>query len=56
MHNTLFIIVGHLDGSAFLSYCVLTALICKTISFCKCDYRYQEILDNQDNLVVNIEI
>jgi len=37
-------------------YCVLTALICEKITFCKCDYRYQDILDNQDNFVVNIEI
>ena len=37
-------------------YCVLTVLICKTITFRKCDYRYQDILDNQDNFVAYIEI
>jgi len=63
MHNTLFIIVTHLDGGAFIrklvvkfSYCVLTALMCGKIPFCKCDYRYWDILDDQDNFVVNIEI
>jgi len=38
------------------SYCALTALICEKITFCKCDYRYQDILDNRGNFVVNIEI
>jgi len=38
------------------SYCVLTALICEKITFCKCNYRYRDILDNQGNFVVNIEI
>jgi len=44
MHNTLFIIVAHPDGNAFIrklivkfSYCVLTALICEKITFCKCN-------------------
>jgi len=62
MNNALFIIVAHLDGGAFIrklvvkfSYCVLTALIRDKISFCKCDYRYRDILDNRDNFVVNIK-
>jgi len=57
MHNTLFIIVAHLNGGAFIrklilkfSYSVLTALVCAKITFCKCDYRYRDILDNRDNL------
>jgi len=40
MHNSLFIIVTHLDGGTFIrklivkfSYCVLTALICEKITF-----------------------
>ena len=35
MNNTLFIIVAYFDGSALIanfSYCVLIALICKTIT------------------------
>jgi len=50
MHNTLFIIVAHLDSGAFIrklvvkfSYCVLTAhnmYVCEKMTFCKCDYRY----------------
>jgi len=47
MYNTLFIIVAHLNDGAFIrklivkfSYCVLTALICEKITFCKCDYKY----------------
>jgi len=57
MHNTLFIIAAYLDGGTFIrkltvkfSYCVLTALICEKITFCK------GILDNRDNFVVNIKI
>ena len=60
IQNTLFIIVAHLDTSAFIrkltvnfSYCVLIALICETITFCKCD---NDILDNRDNFIVNIDI
>ena len=60
MHNTLFIIVAHLDTGAFIrklavnvSYCVLIALICETITFCNVII---DILDNRDNFVVNIEI
>ena len=59
MQNT----VGYLGTGAFIrkfavnfSYCVLTALLCETITFCKCDNRYRDILDNRDNFVVNIEI
>jgi len=40
MHNTLFIIVAHLDGGASIrklivkfSYCVITAFICEKITF-----------------------
>jgi len=61
MHNILFIIVAHLDGGAFIrkllvkfSYCVLTVLICEKITFCKCDYKYRDILDNQDYLQIYI--
>ena len=50
----------HIKTKCFLIvnfyYCVLTALICKTITFCKCDYQYRDILDNRDNFVANIEI
>ena len=42
MHNTLLSIVVHLVVVNFC-YCVL---VCKTISFRKCDYRYRDILDN----------
>jgi len=42
MHNTLFIIVAHLNGDAFIRklivkffYYVLTALICEKITFVK---------------------
>ena len=44
--HTSFSIVTHLDGRVNFCYCVLTALICKTITFRKCDYRYRDILDN----------
>ena len=61
MQNTLFIIVAHLDTGAFIrklavnfSNCVRVALVCETITFC--NYRYRDILDNQDNFVINIEI
>jgi len=65
MYNTLFIIVAHLNGGAFIrklivkfSYCVLTALILMwEITFVNVrNYRYQDILDIWDNFVVNIEI
>jgi len=63
MHNTLFITVTHFNGGVFIrklivkfSYCVLTTFLCEKITFHKCDYRYQDILDNQDNFAVNIEI
>ena len=59
MQNT----IAHLSTSTFIrkfavnfSYYVLTALICETITFYKCDNRYRDILDNRDNFVVNIEI
>ena len=59
MNNTLFIIVAHFDGSAFLK---LTSLIVFLSHLYvrqllhKCDYKYRDILDNRDNFVVNIEI
>ena len=60
MHNTLFSIVTHLGGSVLFivnfCYCLLTAFKCKTFTFCKCDYRYRDVLDNQDNFVANIKI
>ena len=48
-HNTLLSIVTHLVGSTFLDavnfcYCVHTVLICKKITFRKCDYRYRQEL------------
>ena len=59
MHDT----VARLYTGAFIrtltvnfSYCVLTALVYETITFCKYDNRYRDILDNRDNFVVNIEI
>ena len=57
MHNT----VAHLNNSAFirkpsLIVFLLHLRICETITFCKCDNRYRDILHNRDNFVVDIEI
>ena len=59
MSKTLFIVVAHFDGSAFLrltSLIVFLSHLYVRQLLCKCDYKYQDILDNQNNFVVNIEI
>ena len=53
MHNTVFIIVAHLGG---ISKLVLLHSFCIYITFHEFDYRYRDILDNQDHFIASIEV